>query len=182
MDVSTMTDIVEQFAAAWALKQLLDKATKTGVKGNLRDQVNTYYRMLYEADGKKGHDILIGDDKVGRYTFSETKGEAAYTKQKVNIYDFEKVLADDNEDFKEWVAKRINNMMFDLAIQYAEETGDLLDGMAVTTEEIPEVPATISANGKPNSITPEKVAEALGPRLNESMGGMVAGLLASAEQ
>ena len=177
-----MDNVVEQFAAVWALKQLCEKATKPGITGNLRDQVNSYYRMLYEADGKKGHDILVGGEKVGRYTFKETKGEPARTEQKVCIYDYDRVLADDNEDFKEWAAKRIHNMMFDLAVQYAEETGDLLDGMSVVTEEIPEVPSTIATSGAPNSVKPEKVAEALGPRLNESMGATVAGLLAGAER
>ena len=177
-----MDNAVEQFAAVWALKQLCEKATKPGVAGNLRDQVNSYYRMLYEADGKKGHDIIVGGEKVGRYTFKETKGEPARTEDKVVIYDFDKVLADDNEDFKEWAAKRIHNMMFDLAIQYATETGDLLDGMTVTTEEIPEVPSTIATSGAPNSVKAEKVMDAFGMRLGESMSMTVAGLLASAEQ
>ena len=175
-----MADIVEQFAAAWALKQLVDKATKTGVKGNLRDQVNTYYRSLYQADGDRGHDILVNGEKVGRYTFPETKGEEGYTRQTIAIYDYDALLADDNPDFAAWLKRKIHNQLFDLAKEYAAETGDLLDGMTVIEEEVPEVPATVSPNGRPGSIKPEVVAEAFGPQLSEGMDNVIAGLLESA--
>lgn len=157
-----MASLDEQFAVAWALKLLLDRVTKNGVMGNLRDQANAYFKMLSEQDGKLGHDIEIGGQKVGRYTFSRKKGEPARTKQTIAVYDATKMLADDNPDFEAWLKQKINNQLMDYAVQYATETGDLLDGMAVVTEDVPATPDTIAANGTPGGITAEKVAEALG--------------------
>ena len=154
--------IDEQFAVAWSLKQLLDRITKTGVMGNLRDQANDYFKELSEADGELGHDVCINGKKVGRCTFSVKAGEPARTKQTIGIHDPEKLLADDNPDFAEWLKQKVNNQLFDYAVQYAEETGDLLDGMTLIKDEIPQTPDTIAANFTPSSISAEKVADALG--------------------
>ena len=172
-----MADVVEQFAAAWALKQLVDKAVKTGVKGNLRDQLNTHFRTLYELDGMRGHDMFVNGEKVGRYTFSKREGEPARTERVVTAYDYEAILADDNEDFAEWLKRHIRNHIGELAERYVRETGDLLDGVSVVENEIPETPAVVSQNGTPGGIKAERVAEALGPALNEGMGELIAGLL-----
>lgn len=172
-----MPSVVEEFAAAWALKQLVDKATKTGVRGNLRDQVNEHYRMLYELDGKRGHDIVVNGEKVGRYTFAEKKGDPAHTERTVTAYDYDAILADDNEDFAEWLSAYIKKHIGELAERYVRETGDTLDGVMVTEDEVPEVPASVEANGKPGGFRADKVAEAFGPALGEGMGDLIAGLL-----
>lgn len=172
-----MPSVVEEFAAAWALKQLVDKATKTGVRGNLRDQVNEHYRMLYELDGKRGHDIVVNGEKVGRYTFAEKKGDPAHTERTVTAYDYDAILADDNEDFAEWLSAYIKKHIGELAERYVRETGDTLDGVMVTEDEVPEVPASVAANGKPSGFRADKVAEAFGPALGEGMGDLIAGLL-----
>lgn len=172
-----MPSIEEEFAAAWALKQLVDKAVKTGVRGNLRDHLNDYYRMLYEADGERGHDILVNGQKVGRYTFAMTEGKPARTERVVKAYDYDAILADDNEDFAEWLRKYIGNHIGELAEKYVTETGDVLDGVTVVETEVPETPATVAANGTPGGIRAEKVAEAFGPALNEGIGSLIAGLL-----
>lgn len=157
-----MPSVDEQFVVAWALKQLLDRITKTGVQGNLRDQANDYFRALAEEDGDLGHDVTINGVKVGRCTFSTKGGEPAHVKRSIGIHDADRVLADDNPDFAEWLTRRVNNQLFDYAIQYAEETGDLLDGMTLIEEEVPEVPVTVSPTFTPNSVRAERVAEALG--------------------
>lgn len=172
-----MPSVVEEFAAAWALKQLVDKATKTGVRGNLRDQVNEHYRMLYELDGKRGHDIVVNGKKVGRYTFAEKKGEPARIERTVTAYDYDAILADDNEDFAAWLSDYIKMHIGELAERYVRETGDVLDGVMVTEDEVPEVPASVEANGKPGGFRADKVAEAFGPALGEGMGDLIAGLL-----
>lgn len=172
-----MPSVVEEFAAAWALKQLVDKATKTGVRGNLRDQVNEHYRMLYELDGMRGHDIIVNGEKVGRYTFAEKKGEPARIERTVTAYDYDAILADDNEDFAEWLSGYIKMHIGELAERYVRETGDVLDGVMVTEDEVPEVPASVEANGKPGGFRADKVAEAFGPALGEGMGDLIAGLL-----
>lgn len=157
-----MPSVDEQFAVAWALKQLLDRITKTGVQGNLRDQANEYFKELCDEDGKLGHDVCVNGVKVGRCTFSVKKGEPARTKRSIGIHDADKVLADDNPDFAEWLKRRVSNQLFDYAIQYTEETGDLLDGMTVIEEEVPQTPDSVAPNFTPSSISAEKVAEALG--------------------
>lgn len=172
-----MPDVVEEFAAAWALKQLVDKAVKTGVEGNLRDQVNRHYRMLYDLDGKRGHDIVVNGEKVGRFTFAEKKGEPARTEQVVTAYDYSAILADDNEDFAEWLSDYIKLHIGELAERYVRETGDMLDGVMVSEEEVPEVPATVATNGTPGGIRPDRVAAAFGPALDEGMSQLIAGLL-----
>jgi len=172
-----MPNVVDEFAAAWALKQLVDKATKTGVTGNLRDQVNDYYRTLYQLDGKRGHDIVVNGEKVGRYTFDEKKGEPARIERTVTAYDYDAILADDNEDFAEWLSAYIKMHIGELAERYVRETGDVLDGVMVTEDEVPEVPASVAANGKPGGFRADKVAEAFGPALGEGMGDLIAGLL-----
>lgn len=172
-----MPSVVEEFAAAWALKQLVDKATKTGVRGNLRDQVNEHYHMLYELDGMRGHDIIVNGEKVGRYTFAEKKGEPARIERTVTAYDYDAILADDNEDFAAWLSDYIKMHIGELAERYVRETGDTLDGVMVTEDEVPEVPASVEANGKPGGFRADKVAEAFGPAIGEGMGDLIAGLL-----
>jgi len=174
-----MCDAIEQFAAAWALKQLVDKAVKTGVSGNLRDQVNDHYRRLYELDGERGHDLMVNGEKVGRYTFAERKGEAARTERTVRAFDYAAILADENEDFRAYCERYLRNHIGELAEQYVRETGDMLDGVSVVDEEVPATPATVAANGTPSGITPQRVADAMGPLLADGMGDVIRGLLGS---
>jgi len=61
-----------------------------------------------------------------------------------------------------------------LPIQYAQETGELLDGMAVVEREHPATPDTIRPNGTLR-VKPEKVAAALGNALPATIAGLLGG-------
>ena len=88
--------------------------------------------------------------------------------------DVDALRADDSDEFNAWLDGWITAHIEELAVQYAQETGDLLDGMAVVTREVPATPAGIRPNGTLR-VDGAKVAEALGANLGAAVAGLLGG-------
>lgn len=163
-------DFETAFCVAWALKERLNAATKKG--SPLRKLMDEKYRELYEVDGETGHDVYVMGQKVGRYTFPTTKGTPERTVTKAMAYDHDAILADDNEDFAEWLKSYVRLHIGELAEKYVTETGDILDGVSVITETEPAKPSVISSEGNPYGISYDRIAEAL-PELRQTVRGLI---------
>lgn len=155
-------DVVLPFYVAWACKQMLEKALKPGVEGNLRGVVNRQFRELYEQDNMRRHDVELYGVNVGAYTFSQSRAVPAHDELRVVAYDYERILNDDNPDFAEWLKDHVRNHIGELAESYVRETGDSVDGVDVHWEHVAETPSAVKEYGDPKGVTPEKVAEAMG--------------------
>ena len=169
MPVQAM-DFETAFCIAWALKERLNAATKKG--SPLRTLMDEKYRELYEMDGKTGHDVHVMGQKVGRYTFPTTKGTPERTVTKAMAYDHGAILADDNEDFAEWLKAYVQLHIGELAERYVTETGDILDGVSVITETEPATPSVVSSEGNPYGISYDRITEAL-PELRQTIKGLI---------
>ena len=163
-------DFETAFCVAWALKERLDAATKKG--STLRNLMDEKYRELYETDGETGHDVTLMGQKVGRYTFPTKKGNQERTVTRVMAYDHDAILADDNEDFAEWLKSYVKSHIGELAERYVMETGDSLDGVNVVTETEPATPSVVSSEGNPYGISYDRITEAL-PELRQTVRGLI---------
>lgn len=158
------------FCVAWALKERLEAATRKG--SPLRTIMDERYRELYELDGQTGHDVELMGQKVGRYTFPRKKGKPARTTSKAVAYDYGAILADDNDDFAAWLSEYVKSHIGELAERYVTETGDMLAGVQLVTEETPATPDTIASEGNPYGISYDSVTEAL-PELRQTVRGLI---------
>lgn len=163
-------DFEAAFCVAWALKERLNAATKKGSR--LRRLMDEKYRELYEADGETGHDVHVMGQKVGRYTFPTTEGTPERTVKRAVAYDHDAILADDNEDFAEWLKAYVQLHIGELAEKYVTETGDILDGVSVVTETEPATPSVVSSEGNPYGISYDRITEAL-PELRQTIRGLI---------
>lgn len=168
-----MTDI-EKLALMQALYLEIGYEVKTGDPDNLRGHVNAHYLDLYDQTGATGFEVRIGGQKVGTYGFNKTRAQPARTETSIVVGDVDALRADDSDEFNEWISSWIAAHIEELAVQYAEETGDLLDGMAVVTREVPATPAGIRPNGTLR-VDGAKVAEALGANLGAAVAGLLGG-------
>lgn len=168
-----MTDI-EKLALMQALYTEIGYQVKNCDPDNLRGNVNAYYREQYERTGATGFEVRIGGQKVGTYGFSKVRAQPARTETSIVVADVDALRADDSDEFNEWLDRWIGSHLEELAVQYAQETGDLLDGMAVVTREIPATPAGIRPNGTLR-VDGAKVAEALGANLGAAVAGLLGG-------
>lgn len=90
----------------------------------------------------------------------------------MRVTDVEALRADESDEFNDWLTAWLTAHLPELAVQYAQETGELLDGMEYVTETIPATPDTIRPNGTMR-IRPEKVAAALGNALPATIAGLL---------
>ena len=165
---------IERLAIEQAVYNAIGADLKTGVADNLRGEVNGFYLDLYERTGATGFVVRLNGQKVGTYGFSKVKGQPAREVTELRVTDVDALRADESEDFSAWLADAILHDLPDYAIQYATETGELLDGMEYVTTTTPAVPEGIRPNGTLR-IKPEKVAEALGNALPATIAGLLGG-------
>lgn len=163
-------DFETAFCVAWALRERLDAATKKG--STLRTLMDKKYRELYEEDGETGHDVTMMGQKIGRYTFPTRKGKKGRTTTKAVAYDYDAILDDDNDDFAEWLSAYVKSHIGELAERYVTETGDMLAGVHVITEEEPATPSVVSSEGNPYGISYDRITEAL-PELRQTIKGLI---------
>jgi hypothetical protein len=169
-----MSDIIERLAIEQAVYNAIGADLKTGVPDNLRGQVNASYLDLYQRTGATGFEVRVNGVKCGTYGFSRVKGTPERTVTELRVNDHEALAADTSEEFNEWLSGWIDGHLDELAVQYATDTGELLDGMEYVTETIPATPDSIRPNGTLR-VKPEKVAAALGNRLPATIAGLLGG-------
>ena len=165
---------IERLAVEQAVYNTIGADLKTGVPDNLHGEVNGFYLDLYQHTGAVSFDVRVNDQKVGTYSFARVKGKPAQEVTEVRVTDLEALRADESDEFLDFISRWIESHLPELAVQYAQETGELLDGMEYVTETIPATPDTIRPNGTMR-IRPEKVAAALGNALPATIAGLQEG-------
>ena len=168
-----MNDI-ERLAVEQAVYNTIGADLKTGVADNLRGEVNGFYLDLYQRTGAVSFDVRVNNQKVGAYSFARVKGQPEREVTEIRVTDAEALRADKSDEFLDFVSRWIESHLPELAVQYAQESGELLDGMEYVTETIPATPDTIRPNGTMR-IRPEKVAAALGNALPTTIAGLLEG-------
>jgi hypothetical protein len=169
-----MSDIIERLAIEQAVYNAIGADLKTGVPDNLRGQVNGFYLSMYQRTGATAFEVRLDGQKVGTYGFNRVKGQPERTVTELRVTDHEALAADESDEFNDWLTAYVNAHLDELAVQYATETGELLDGMEYVTETIPATPDSIRPNGTLR-VKPEKVAAALGNRLPATIAGLLGG-------
>lgn len=165
---------IERLAIEQAVYNAIGADVSTRDPDNLRGEVNAYYHDLYEQTGATGFEVRINGQKIGTYGFSKVRGQRAYTERVVTVTDVDALRADENDGFLEYCSGWLEEHLPELAVQYAQETGELLDGMAVVEREHPATPDTIRPNGTLR-VRPERVAAALGNALPATIAGLLEG-------
>ena len=165
---------IEQLAIEQAVYNAIGADLKTGVPDNLRGEVNGFYLDMYKRTGATAFEVRVNGQKVGTYGFNKVKGQPERTVTELRVTDHNALMADDNDEFADWLGRYITDHIDELAIAYATETGELLDGMEYVTETVPGTPDTIRPNGTLR-VKPEKVAAALGNALPATIAGLLEG-------
>lgn len=165
---------VERLAVEQAVYNAIGADLKTGVPDNLRGRVNDQYRQLYELTGATGFEVRVNGQKVGTFGFNKVKGQPERTVTELRVTDEAALRADTSEEFAAWLKAAIKRDLPQYALAYAEETGELLDGMDYVTITEPATPDGIRPNGTLR-VHPEKVAAALGGALPIAIAGMLEG-------
>ena len=167
-------NFIERLAVEQAVYNAIGADLKTGVPDNLRGEVNAFYLDLYKSTGATGFEVRVGGQKVGTYGFSKVKGTPERTVTELRVTDMDALRAWDDDAFHEYVAKFFDQHLAELAIQYAQETGDLPDGVELVEHTTPATPDTIRPNGTLR-VRPERVAAALGNALPATIAGLLGG-------
>ena len=165
---------IERLAIEQAVYNAIGADLKTGVPDNLRGEVNGFYLDMYERTGATGFEVRVNGQKVGTYGFSKVKGKPERTVTELRVTDEDDLRADKSDEFNDWLSDYINYHLVDFAIQYAQETGELLDGMELVEVTTPAVPDGIRPNGTLR-VKPERVAAALGNALPATIAGLLGG-------
>lgn len=168
-----MTEI-EQLAIEQALYNIIGADLKAGNPDNLRGRVNGRYIELYEQTGATGFEVRLNGSKVGTYGFNKTKAEPARQVTRIVVEDYDALRAYDDDNWLDWIGRWTLDHIGELAREYVDETGEVLPGMAVHVEEIPAKPEGVRPNGTLR-VYPEKVAQAMGPSLGETVRGLLEG-------
>lgn len=172
--MNSMQERIERLAIEQAVYNAIGADLKTGVYDNLRGEVNEHYRELYDQTGATGFEVRVNGAKVGTYGFNRVKGKPAYTERIAIVTDVDALRASEDDDWLDWCGRYIDSHIEELAIQYVEETGELLDGMSIVEREHPATPDTILPNGTLR-IRADKVADALGNALPATIAGLLGG-------
>lgn len=165
---------IERLAIEQAVYNAIGADLKTGVTDNLRGEVNGFYLDLYEQTGATGFEVRVNGQKVGTYGFSRVKGTPKRTVTELRVTDVDALRADESPEFAEWLAQAVLRDLPEYAVQYATETGELLDGMEYVTTTQPATPDTIRPNGTLR-VRADKVAAALGNALPATIAGLLEG-------
>lgn len=173
LDSATAED-VERLALMQALYNAIAQEVSTTKAGNLRDRVNRRYLDLYEQTGATGFEVRVHGRKVGTYGFPKTKEQPQRTVQRPEVVDAEALAACEDDDFNEFISRWVTSNLDGLAVRYFEETGELVDGMAMVSYDEPAKPAGIKTKGTMR-VHPDKVAEALQGELPAVVAGLLEG-------
>ena len=165
---------IERLAIEQAVYNAIGADLKTGVPDNLRGEVNGFYLDMYERTGATGFEVRVNGQKVGTYGFAKVKGKPERTVTELRVTDADALRADESDEFNDWLTAWLTDHLPELAVQYATETGELLDGMELVEVTTPAVPDGIRPNGTLR-VKPEKVAAALGNALPATIAGLLEG-------
>ena len=165
---------IEQLAFMQALQKAIGEHISTTTKGNLRAEVDAYYKELYEDTGSKTFDVTINGEAVGTYSIRFSKPKPAETAQKFYVADvsvfaqwFEENVTP--EQCQEYASLHLAGF----AEWYFFETGETPDGCVLLSYTVPEEEKEY--RGGSLRVDPEKVAEAVKTSLPERVTHLLGG-------
>lgn len=169
--IPTMDEKIAYFAIEQAIYKMIAEDVSTKNVGNLRSEVNDHYLDLYRSTGAKSFAVRLNGEEVG---VASIKG-AAPRRQKpstaVVVTDEDALIANDDDDFNDFITQYVNAHIGEIAKAYYAETGELLDGLDVMEYEPPVEPAKPSVSIR---IYEDRVADVVGA---QALGGIVHGML-----
>jgi len=171
---SATAEDVERLAIMQALYNAIAQEVSTTKAGNLRDRVNRRYLDLYDQTGATGFEVRLRGKKVGTYGFPKTGERPARVVQRPEVVDAAALAACEDDDFNDFISRWVASNLDGLAARYFDETGVLVDGMALVEVEEPAKPAGIKTKGTMR-VHPDKVAEALQGELPTVVAGLLGG-------
>ena len=169
--IPTMDEKIAYFAIEQAIYKMIAEDVSTKNVGNLRSEVNDHYLDLYRSTGAKSFAVRLNGEEVG---VASIKG-AAPRRQKpstaVVVTDEDALIANDDDDFNDFITQYVRAHIGEIAKAYYAETGELLDGLDVMDYEPPVEPAKPSVSIR---IYEDRVADVVGA---QALGGIVHGML-----
>lgn len=165
---------IERLAIEQAVYNAIGEDLKAGRTDNLRGEVNGFYLDMYRRTGATAFEVRVNGQKVGTYGFPKVKGQPGREVTELRVTDHDALVAWEDPDFDAWCARWVLDHIDELGVRYAEETGELPDGVGYETCTVPPTPDTIRPNGTLR-VRPEKVAAALGNALPATIAGLLEG-------
>lgn len=173
-EVDTEVEVMDDEAYATALEALacyqsmysrVGAIVSTKDPDSLRMQVQRELLRRYEATGADRVRPKVGGVTVGTMSITFTKEVPAKEVTRAVVKDPDALLADDNDEFSAFLAETIKRNLNKFAVEYAETTGELLEGMEWVTDVTPAQPATVK--GVRLSVDDDKVDEGIERALME---------------
>ena len=143
------------------------KVNGSGIRGRM----DRRFREMYEnpETRTKSRDLIIEGHKVGTYSLSVTEAKPEGHDLEFRVTDRETLEGNDDFDFRSWVAGWVNDNIGDLARQYFEETGEVIDGCDLVDIVIPATEMRIGSTSL--RIDHRRFDEALGGELPDAISG-----------
>lgn len=132
---------------------------------SLRSKVQEELLRRYEATGVDRVRPMVGGIPVGTMSVTFTKPVPETTRTEPVVVDREALMADTDDDFARFLERAVMRDVCDYAIEYANETGTLLDGMVWRTTTTPERPSAVK--GTTLRVDDEKVVQGIEKALME---------------
>lgn len=175
-EITRKRDIKETIGAVaylTALKKAVDEELKV-----LRPEVDEHFTKLAEEHGLKQAEVQLNGVDVGTITVKRTKGRPWHEWEAAEVTDLDELWhCYQSKEWQDYIDKRTQEWQDEnreqLALDYFDETGELLEGMSMVTHRDPGVPEGIS--GTMLRVDPLKVSRAVTERLPVSMRHLLEG-------
>ena len=169
--IPTMDEKIAYFAIEQAIYKMIAEDVSTKNVGNLRSEVNDHYLDLYRSTGAKSFAVRLNGEEVGVASIKGGAPRRQKPSTAVVVADEDALIANDDDDFNDFITQYVRAHIGEIAKAYYAETGELLDGLDVMDYEPPVEPAKPSVSIR---IYEDRVADVVGA---QALGGIVHGML-----
>lgn len=169
--IPTMDEKIAYFAIEQAIFKMIAEDVSTKNVGNLRSEVNDHYLDLYRSTGAKSFAVRLNGEEVGVASIKGSAPRRQKPSTAVVVTDEDALIANDDDDFNDFITQYVRAHIGEIAKAYYAETGELLDGLDVMDYEPPVEPAKPSVSIR---IYEDRVADVVGA---QALGGIVHGML-----
>ena len=169
--IPTMDEKIAYFAIEQAIFKMIAEDVSTKNVGNLRSEVNDHYLDLYRSTGAKSFAVRLNGEEVGVASIKGSAPRRQKPSTAVVVTDEDALIANENDDFNDFITQYVRAHIGEIAKAYYAETGELLDGLDVMDYEPPVEPAKPSVSIR---IYEDRVADVVGA---QALGGIVHGML-----
>lgn len=164
---------LEQLAIAQAFYNAFGKIVSTGVKDNLRGQVDKMMRDKYENEGAKSFDVRVNGKKVGTYSIIVSKPVHTTELRVVDHDSFAEWAVDNGYAHSEEVT--VTNTVFDkderTILGDSMKNGEIPDGCEWVTTDKDEA----YKKGTIRGCNPGDIASAIGSALSDTAALLIDG-------